>query len=162
MHANFLHDVDLVIKRLRSHLLGFDTTLEQLLPCDLKKASNEQQASYLSDRLLFCLAHNESLELKALHRCHAWFYEIIFYLLRHVSPCDHTLDSFLRIFELPILTRDSMITNLKDPSPFPHLLSDLDTPITQKQLERAILQLHPNYCRTHIYHKLTLYFSIRK
>ena len=154
----YIRRVDRALKRLREHLLGLDTKFEQLLPEELKDQEVEQQAAFMADRLLFCLAVEEEMDPEELGRSRAWLYEVILFLLAEVNECDHDLASILKLFDLSLGARVCLLMEEKTAGRFRHLKTDRHAPADRETLEAAMLRLSPLVQREELYDKLNLYF----
>lgn len=159
MSQGYIRRVDRTLKKLREYLLGLDTQLVELLPQKLRTAETEQQSAYLADRLLFCLASEETLDENELRSSRNWLYEVILYLLSEVDDNDHDLANILMLFDLPLDVRKIMLGSIENSDYFFHIKTELEPPICQEELEAAMLRLEPNLSRMEAYERLKLYFD---
>ena len=158
MSQGYIRRVDRTLKKLREYLLGLDTQLVELLPQKLRTAETEQQSAYLADRLLFCLAAEETLDENELRSSRNWLYEAILYLLSEADDSDHDLSSILMMFNLSQEVRELMLDSVENPDNYLHIKTELEPPICQEELEAAMLRLEPNISRAATYERLKSYF----
>ena len=157
----YISRVDQLLTHLRGYLLGLDTRLNVLLPLDLKSAEPEETATYLADRLLFCLATGNDFPEDILSDSWNWLYEASLYLLRESNARDHDLANILKMFSLPLDLRETMLYSNDISNRYPHLKADPSSPVTQTELETAMLRLVPKIYRKEIYEKLNDYLLNR-
>lgn len=131
--------VEKTLSDLRRRLLGLETKFQLVLQRDVLFEPAEYQAEQLADRLLFCLAAQMDCTTSTLTKARSWFYYLFFYLLKHCGPQDRTFHNIIKISSLDQPTRKTLFSDvgLGDVAP----AVELSRPVTQEQLELAVLNL---------------------